>query len=190
MAVSLLQPSLALDPNGVNVSEGGVCLRLAEALEVRSLVRLRLTAAMRARSRAGHSPQSLRCTGRVAWVTQRLDLRDAPPFLYDIGIEFVDPSPLLRRLLAQFGAGLSALGAAAAQPAAAVLRSGAVDGTLESTLIRGRRLLASLRREVRPSPRWHLTVSIDGVPCFSHRYGTERQAKDAWAKVKRQQAKP
>ena len=94
--IELLNPQRSVPPDGVNVSEGGLCLRLQEVLEVRSLVRLQITPTTKA-------PHAVTCTGRVAWVIQRLDLRTAPPFLYDVGIEFVDPPAMLRHLVAQRG---------------------------------------------------------------------------------------
>ena len=119
----------------------------------------------------------MECTARVAWVIQRLDLRDIPPFLYDVGIEFVDPPAVLRRLLAR-GAGLT------------VLRTQAVRArTLESAVVRGRWFVPRLERESNHPPRWHLVISVDGVACFSARYPSERAAMLAWAQFKRRQAR-
>ena len=80
-----------LEANPVNFSEGGMCLRLKEALEVSARVQLRLFAEAKKRP--------LTCAGRVAWVVQRLDLRSAPPFLFDVGIELVNPQSAVRQLL-------------------------------------------------------------------------------------------
>ncbi|MBI1992263.1 MAG: PilZ domain-containing protein, partial [Candidatus Omnitrophica bacterium] len=91
---SLLLPQGAVPAHSINVSEGGLCVRLEETLEVRSLVRLQLTPVEGSGSGRGQRP--MECAGRVAWVIQRLDLRSAPPFLFDVGVEFVDPPPLLR----------------------------------------------------------------------------------------------
>lgn len=171
--INLLQPSATVSPHSVNFSEGGLCLRLQELLEVRSLVRLQLTP-----ERAGSvKSRSLECTGRVAWIIQRLDLRDAPPFLYDVGIQFVDPPPLLRQLMARQGDHI-----------ASKMPSGGVRA-LESCLSRGRRFLPRLERQAQRPPRWHLVVSVDGVPCFSGHYPSERAALAAWERFKRQRTK-
>lgn len=90
--VSFLKPAVSVPADGVNLSGGGLCLRLRETLDVRAVVRLQLTTQPRA-------SRGIECTGRVAWVSQRLDLRPTPPFLFDVGIEFVRPSPRLRRWL-------------------------------------------------------------------------------------------
>ncbi|MBI1991807.1 MAG: PilZ domain-containing protein [Candidatus Omnitrophica bacterium] len=92
--VSLLRPQGAVPAQSINVSEGGLCVRLEEMVEVRSLVRLQVTPVEGSGSGRGQRP--MECAGRVAWVIQRLDLRSAPPFLFDVGVEFVDPPPLLR----------------------------------------------------------------------------------------------
>ncbi len=171
--INVLDPQRSVSFDGVNVSEGGVCLRLQEGLEVRSLVRLQITP---------DSPRPLRrpltCTGRVAWVIQRLDLRTNPPFLYDVGIEFVDPPATLRHLLAQRGV----------RPAAPKSRP-AQEKSLESVLIRGRHFMPRLERVPTRPQRWHLVVSVGGVPCFSDHFPSERTATAAWAQFKRRQAK-
>ena len=162
--VNLLRPQGLIPANTVNLSEGGVCCRLEEMLEVRSLVRLQVMKAPPARSL-----HPVECTGRVAWVIQRLDLRPTPPFLFDIGIEFVDPPPLLRfpplkgRVLHQ--------------------------RALESSLIRGRQFVPRLERDVNHGGRWHLVVSVEGTPCFSGHYPSERAALAAWGQFRRQQAR-
>jgi len=96
LSINLVHPHAA-SVSHVNYSEGGLCLRLDESLEVRSLIRLQVAGA---RASAGQR-RPVECTGRVAWVIQRMDLRSMPPFLFDVGIEFVDPPPLLRRLIAR-----------------------------------------------------------------------------------------
>lgn len=173
--VDLLQPPHAIAADAVNLSEGGVCLRLQELLEVRSLVRLQVKpeGASLARSR-----RPLRCTGRVSWVIQRLDLRDIPPFLYDIGIEFVDPPPLLRQFMAQRVGTLARVR----------LQAPRVK-MLGPSLIRGRSFLPRLERTSNHTPPWHLVVFVDGMPCFSGRYPSERAATAAWATFKRRQAR-
>ena len=173
-AINLLRPQGLIAVNSVNFSEGGLCLRLEEALDVRSLVRLQVTPA---RSNAARGSRCLECTARVAWVVQRLDLRDTPPFLYDIGIEFVDPPAVLRRLIAR-GAGLTALKTHAVRAK-----------TLESAVVHGRCFIPRLERESNHPPRWHLIVSVGGVPCFSARYPSDRAAMLAWAQFKRRQAR-
>ena len=195
--VSLLQPQGPVPASPVNVSEGGFCFRLEEVLEVRSLVRLQVTPARPApdQSRGGARPdltqgqvrggigfarvqRPVECKGRVAWVIQRLDLRSTPPFLYDVGVEFVDPHPILRQFLTQRIGQLSALKGRAAR-----------GKQIEPVMIRGRQFIPRLEREPTPPMRWHLVVSVDGTPCFSGHYPFERAAVAAWARFKRQQAR-
>ena len=160
LAINLLQPPLIADH--VNISEGGLCLRLAEHLEVRSLVQMEIT--------PERTPRSVQCTGRVSWVMQRLDLRDTPPFLFDVGIEFVNPSRTLRQWLA-----LPSLSRA---PVAAKQR-------LPAT-VRGRIFTPKFERS---AGRWHLVVTVGGVPCFSQHYASRQAAERGWAAFKRQQAR-
>jgi hypothetical protein len=160
--------------NSVNLSEGGVCVRLDDMhdpLEVRSLVRLQLTP-----TRVGMSKR-VECTGRVAWVIQRLDLRSTPPFSFDVGIEFVDPPHVLRQFLNQ-------------RSDVTPLKGRTVrEKRLESAVIRGRHFIPRLEREPNHAPHWHLIVSVDGTPCFSGHYPSDRAAVTAWATFKRRQAK-
>ncbi len=174
--ISLLQPQGSIDADTVNFSEGGLCLRLQEMLEIRSLVRLRLTPEG---SGSRHEGQPLQCTGRVAWVVQRLDLRNSPPFLFDVGIEFVDPPPILRQLIAQKDS----------SPASAPRAPATRQKTLDSWTSRSRVYVPYLERLVNHSLPWHLVVMVDGVPCFSGHYPSERTALAAWAQFKRDQAK-
>lgn len=174
--------------NSVNLSEGGVCVRLddmQDPLEVRSLVRLQLTPTRvgMSESRAGDRSSGLRlskrveCTGRVAWVIQRLDLRSTPPFSFDVGIEFVDPPHVLRQFLNQ-------------RSEITPLKGRTVrEKRLESAVIRGRHFIPRLEREPNHAPHWHLIVSVDGTPCFSGHYPSDRAAVTAWATFKRRQAK-
>jgi len=118
------------------------------------------------------------CKGRVAWVVQREDLSDAPPFYYDVGIEFVDPPPALRQFMARQGISLSGMKPQAAQAK-----------TLESAVVRGRQFVPRLERAADHGRRWHLIVSVDGVPCFSRRFVSEREALTAWVRFKREQAR-
>lgn len=172
--IQLLQPQGLVAADSVNVSRGGLCLRLSATLEVRSVVRLQMT-----QGRA--APKAVRpveCTGRVAWVIQRLDLRDMPPFLYDVGIEFVDPPPILRQFILRNGGSLAAL----------VKRAGTTK-PLESAAIRGRTYLPRLGREPGSPHPWHLVVLVEGTPCFSGHYASERAAVAAWNTFKRQKAR-
>jgi hypothetical protein len=173
--VNLLQPRLSVAANGVNFSEGGLCLRLQDTLEVRSLVRLQFTPEGAGSVR---SQRPVTCTGRVTWVIQRLDLRDIPPFLFDVGIEFVDPPPMLRQLMVQRGVNLVAQKA----------RPGR-EKFLTPSVVHGRHYAPCLTRVSNHPRRWHLVVSVDGVPCFSDHYSSERAAMTAWARFRRQQAK-
>jgi len=194
MSLDLVHPPLTAE--SINFSEGGLCLRLRQMLEVRSLVRLQLTRGSFGLDRR----RLLTCTGRVTWVMQRLDLRDAPPFVFDTGIEFVDPPPAFRQLIAQHDPPSSA-----GKPVALRQRA------LAQATIRGRLFMPHLER-ISPAPaparggpretrlpvsrggptrplRWHLVVSVEGIPCFSEHYPSERAAVSAWATFKRQQAK-
>ena len=173
--INLLRPHGAITTNSVNVSAGGLCLRVEEPLEVRSLVQLQLT---QGRLHAVKGLRSLACKGRVAWVIQRLDLRAIPPFLFDVGIEFVDPPSMLRQLIAKRGHRLTALPEPPQQ-----------EKMLEPSVIRSRHFLPRLRREANHALHWHLIVSVDGTPCFSGHYATERAAITAWATFQREQAK-
>ena len=174
VAVSVLHPLTSNAPSSVNVSEGGLCLRLQDMLEIRSLVRLQLT-----QGEPGvRKERSIECTGRVAWVVQRLDLRDNPPFLFDVGIEFVEPSRVVRQLLARGGEHR-----AVSQPRPVRMR------TMELLTVHGRHFIPKLQRETNHALHWHLVVSVDGTPCFSGHYASERAAMAAWAKFRRQQIK-
>lgn len=169
--INLLRPEGPLAADYVNWSEGGMCLRLQETLEVRSTVRLQVMAG-RARP--------VECTGQVAWVMQRMDLRGIPPFLFDIGIRFVNPPLPLRQWMAQRE------GALAPPPTNG---PPAQETVLEPSTIRGRQLVPRLLREAGRSSPWHLVVSVDGLPCFSGHYASQRAATIAWAVFQRQQAR-
>ena len=173
-AVSLIEPHRAVPASGVDLSKGGVCLRLQEILEVRSLVQLQLTPEGRGPVRG---QRSVMCAGRVKWVVQRLDLRHMPPFLFDIGIEFVDPPVALRHLIAQRGI----------PPGAAKARV-VTEKQLTPLVIRGRQFVPRLERAGSP-PRWHLVVSVEGIPCFSAHSPSRRAAIAGWIRFKHQQAK-
>ncbi len=172
-AINLLRPEGLTAVDSLNISQGGLCFRLSETLEVRSLVRLQLTPAGSGRP----APRPVRCTGRVAWVVQRLDLRTIPPFLYDVGVEFVDPPSTLRQLVAQQGVEV-------APPT-----RGPAARALEPAAIRGRSFLPRLERTAASPARWHLVVSVDGAPCFSQHYPSQRAAVMGWNRFKRQQAR-
>ena len=172
LAVDLLRSDrhLTLDP--VNISEAGLCVRLKERLEVRSLINLQLTPS---RSPAARVAKPVRCEGRVAWVIQRLDLRDTPPFLFDVGIEFARPPAILRRLMTGRRA------ARKVQPAKTVELDGAV--------IRGRQFVPKVERTPGLAQPWHLVISVDGVPCFSERFGSSAAVKAGWRAFRRRQAR-
>ena len=169
-AVDLLQSSRPVAAESVNVSEGGLCIRLDQMLEVRSLVQLQL--------RPDRTSRPMQCRGRVTWVMQRLDLRDMPPFLFDTGIEFVNPSPSLRQFLIRLGVELRS-----------AKRPFIHQKKLEPSRVHGRTFVARLdHTSTRPS-RWHLVVSVDGTACFSEHFPSERTAVAAWTTFKRRQAK-
>ena len=175
VTLEVLSSSLRVATQAVNFSERGVCLRVQEALDINSRLRLQL--------HDQHRKRPLACQGRVSWVVQRLDVREAAPFVYDIGVEFIDPPNLLKRLA-------SRLGVALVMPAA---RNGA-DRTLRPAAIRDRLHVPQLTRERSErsergvSSRWHLVVTVDGSPCFSRRYASAREALEAWRRFKRQAA--
>ena len=168
--IHLLHQQRAIAANGINMSEGGLCLRVEEELQVRSLVRLKfLTEKLRALQ--GSSP--LQCVGRVAWIVQRLDLRPLPPFLFDVGIEFVDPSTAVRQFIAR--------------QAGELLDPKALPRprVLAAVSVRGRQFVPRLTRVPTASLPWHLVVTIERVPCFSGHYASERAALEAWTQFKR-----
>lgn len=175
LEVDLLQLRRAIPANSLNLSQGGLCLRLEEMVEIHSLVRLRVLPEASASLR---NSRPVECTGRVAWVIQRLDLRNAPPFLFDVGIEFVNPPAKVRHLLAGRGG-----------QSAAVQRPATREKGLDPSVIRGRHYIPNLRFEPTSALRWHLVVSVEGVPCFSGHYPTGREALAAWALFKRRQAR-
>ena len=165
--IGLIQEESLVPATSVNVSSGGLCFRIRQALEVRSIIRLRLT--------PESSPsQRVDCKGRVAWVIQRQDLSDAPPFYHDIGIEFVDPPSALRQFVAASGG----------RPERATRASSPPEAE-----IHGRRYVPRIERDTGHESPWHLIVLVDGTPCFSGRYGTKRAATTAWNKFRRQQAR-
>ena len=173
--INLVQPhGGAIPATSVNLSEGGLCVRLENTLEVRAMVRLQVIPGGSLR----RSRRPVECAGRVAWIVQRMDLRATPPFLFDVGIEFIDPPPLLRQFLSRRGGPLST-----------IERPAARAKTLEPATLRGRQFLPRLEREAGHPPRWHLVVSVDGTPCFSGHYPSERAAMVDWARFQRRQAK-
>lgn len=170
--ISLLRPQGLIPASSVNLSEGGLCVRLDEmedTLEVRSLVRLQLTPT--------RSQRPVECTGRVAWVVQRLDLRSTPPFPFDVGIELVDPPPILRQFIVQ----RSGITSPKARPVQ--------EKRLEPAVIRGRQFIPRLERQANHPLHWHLVVSVDGAPCFSGHYPSDRAAMAAWATFTRRQTR-
>lgn len=170
-AINLLRANRPVAAGSLNMSDTGLCLRVQETLEVKSLVRLQLTPA-----RPAVRARALQCTGRVIWVVQRLDLRGTPPFLYDIGIEFVDPPPPLRQLMAQ--------------RAGVLARPRSARGTGPApALIRGRQYVPRLERTEAEAAPWHLVVALDDVPCFSSRYASSRAARAGWDQFRRRQAR-
>jgi len=169
--INLLHPGMRLKASSLNLSEAGICVRLQEALDIHSPVKLRLFAASRKRP--------LECGGRVAWVVQRLDLRDTPPFVYDVGVEFVDPPPRLRQLVARTGITVKPKGLRPPR-----------GNFLQPVWITGRCYVPRVERELSPSVCWHLVVSVEGTPCFSQRFSTGREALEAWHQFKRKASKP
>ncbi len=185
-AINLVQSDRSIHAQNVNFSEGGFCIRLEEMLEVRSLVQMELTpeGSNNGRGRVvngggmARASRTMKCRGRVSWVMQRLDLRNMAPFLFDTGIEFVDPSPMLRQFMARYGVDLSVL-----------KRRTVRHKTLDAFVIRGRTYIPRLERASARPPRWHLVESVDGIACFSRHYASQRAAVMGWATFRRQQAK-
>lgn len=169
--IDVLHRPARVEANAVNLSEGGMCVRLQEALEIRSRVRLRWF--------AKPPKRPLECAGQVAWVVQRLDLRDAPPFVYDVGVTFVNPPPRLRQFASRAG----------------VVLKPSEDRPIKASLLRpatlnNRWYVPRLESHSSSSGRWHLIVTVDGVPCFSHRYPSEREAIESWERFKRHAVLP
>ncbi len=158
-----------LEARAVNLSEGGVCVRLQLGLDISSQVTMRLF--------AERQQKPLECAGRVAWVVQRLDLRSEPPFLYDVGVEFVNPSVRLQQFAARFGVELKM-----------VPRPVESSAAFQATMINDRSYVPTLAHEALPVPCWHLVVSVDGAPCLSQRYPTAKQAAEAWKQFKTRMA--
>ncbi len=165
--VQITLPSAGLlDTSPVNFSEGGLCLRLKETLEISAQVRLRLFAQAKR--------QPLTCDGRVAWVVQRLDLRPAPPFVYDVGVEFVKPPSRLKQWTTDVSEPPVAMGRANGR------------ARLEPAVIAQRRYVPSLQRELSSREPWHLIVRVDGSPCFAKRFASQHEAVGAWGAWQRQ----
>ena len=162
VSINLLEPDASGPVTHINYSEGGVCLRLTQALEIHTLVRMQLRP-----EDAAH--RSMELTGRVAWVMQRLDLRTAAP-QYDIGIEFTDAVPKIQKALGQRLAGRAA-------------------SALAPASLSGRTFVPHVEKVSAPQGRWHLVVAVEGAPCFSGHYESERAVVQAWAKFKSSQAR-
>lgn len=156
--------------NTVNLSEGGLCVRVEESLDVKSAVTLKLFPQPRSRP--------VECAGRVAWVVQRLDLRTAPPFLYDVGVEFVRTSARLRQVASRLGVVVRASSWRAARPT-----------RLDPVMARGRNYEPRVLHAASPQGVWHLVVKADGAPCLSRHYASEREAVEGWKQFKRQVGK-
>ena len=165
--LQMSQRAHCLEADSVNVSEGGVCVRVNELLEIRSPVLLRLF--------AQRIKRPVECEGRIAWVTQRLDLRTAPPFLYDVGVEFLRTSSRLRHFVSRIGVTV--------HPAAA--RAAAKHPSLSPATINGRTYQPQLTQDAALQHRWHVVVLVDGAPCFSRHYAAMPKAMEGWKTFKR-----
>ncbi len=164
--LEVLDSPLRVETQAVNFSERGLCLRVQEALDINSRLRVQL--------RDQNSKRPVACQGRVSWVVQRLDLREAAPFVYDIGVEFIDRPDLLKRLATRLG--LSTLPPTARNGQSRLLRPAA---------IRNRLHVPQLVHERGAAPRWHLVITVDGAPCFSQRFASAHGAMGAWRQFKR-----
>ena len=163
----LRESNAMVNASSLDVGEGGMRLRLSGDVSVNSRLTLRLF--------SGAADKPLECSGRVAWVVQRLDLRQLPPYIYDIGIEWVNPPEALRRVAAGAGSG-------AAIPKGHSHRI----QHFGPVVIRERTYVAQLERESSLGEGWHLVVRADGAPCLSRRFGLEREAIDGWERFVRQ----
>lgn len=185
VAINLIQSDRSLNADYLNVSEGGVCLRVQEELAVGSLVQFQFSphrpreAVRRGEHRAAwfSGQRPLQCRGRVAWVTQRMDLRGIPPFVFDVGVEFVQRSARFPGLLSR-----------GPSEAAVPHQPSAHRKAFAPTLVRNRCFIPRLERTTDAAWRWHLIVSVDGTPCFSERYPSEREALAGWVRFRRHQA--
>ena len=173
--------AVRLEGNSLNLSQGGVCLRMRESLEVKVPVTLRLFTQSRQRP--------LQCLGRVSWVVQRLDLRDIPPFLYDVGVEFVRPPAHLRQLASRVGLTMRDLSVRPITHVGGVAGKLVKHSSLQPAAIRSRSYEPRLVHELGAQTCWHLVVKVDGAPCFSQRYASEREGLQAWNQFKRQMAR-
>ena len=176
--VELLAPKLqtGAEASSLNVSEGGLCLRIQQTLEIRSSVTLRVFAQPRRKP--------FECMGRVAWVVQRRDLRDAPPFLYDVGVEFVGSPACLRAIVSKIGLPLKP-SRVQRDDASTVDRPSIRAVLFQPVIVHGRCYQPHVKREPPPNNRWHLVITVDGAPCFSHRYALARDARQSWEQFKR-----
>lgn len=176
--VELVVPKLQgrVQASSLNLSEGGLCLRIQETLDIRSSVTLRLFVQSR--------KKPLECMARVAWIVQRRDLREAPPFLYDVGVEFIDPPARLRAMVSKVGLTLKT--APAPRHLTERINGYRVPMTSSQPItVHGRCYVPQVNQGPPPDNRWHLVVTVDGAPCFSQRYASGREAQRSWEQFKR-----
>ena len=155
---------------GRDLGEGGVSVRVNERLDLHTVVRMRLTPPRLTDRRApARRASALQCVGRVAWTTARMDLRAEPPYPYDMGIEFLQVPPFIKRQMTMVYRRLRQHQQAA--PRAPRLRAAQI----------GRRFyVPSLSYDVAPQASWHLIVRIDGVPCYARRFASLNAAVAGW----------
>ncbi len=152
-----------------DLSEGGLSIRLTERLDLHTLVRLRLS--------PGRVRTPMECVGRVAWTTERLDLQAAPPYPYDMGIEFVKVPAFIRRRLSRAYQRLQ-------QP-----RSSARVPTLRGARLNGRLYVPSVAYEAAPQSAWHLIVRTEDVPCYAKRFASASALVAGWNAFKRERGR-
>ena len=150
---------------GRDLSEGGLSVRLTERLDLHTLVRLRLS--------TGRVRTSVECVGRVAWTTERLDLRAEPPYPYDMGIEFVQVPMFIRRRLSH-----------AYQQLRQSQRPAVRVPILRGATLNGRYYTPSIAYETTPQPAWHLIVRSEDVPCYAQRFASASGAVAGWRAFK------
>ncbi len=172
--IHVIKPTAIQSIDGVNVSNRGACLRVGHSLEINSLMDLQFKHMVSAQ--AENVNEIEKCSARVAWVVQRLDLRATPPFLFDVGIEWLSPPKLLiQSIFGKTAVVKSELSAKARK-------------ALTSWQRNGREFVPKLTFEENRDPSWHLVIMADGAPCSSQRLATEKAALEALKKFQEDQA--
>lgn len=158
--------------DGVNISCRGACLRTGTPMEINTQLQLRMEHRQSTLKVGKAAAES--CLARVAWVQQRLDLRDTPPFVFDIGIEWVnEPARLIRSLFGDSPADATGMPAGARR-------------LVKPWSANGREYSATLIEDLSAQVPWHLVIRVDGAPCLSRRFDSERAATNALRAFKKE----